>query len=574
MAKEETKAGQVRGFDPLEESLPKPKEMDKSENSLSPSRRIEQGDHQLIKSARAEMGEVKEENERLKMRLERVRRDYDTLQMQFFDIIKQDGDGKQQQQSVNYAREPEESDQLVSLSLGWKKKDEKISKLDDHRITNKDDQQEDLALSLDCKVGPAKKGNTSRENSSEDHKEEAGEAWPPSQVLKTTTRSGDDEASQLNPTKKARVCVRARCDTPTMNDGCQWRKYGQKIAKGNPCPRAYYRCTAAPSCPVRKQVQRCADDMAILITTYEGTHNHPLPVSATAMASTTSAAASMLLSRSSTSGISGQCHPAPAATSIDLHGLNFYLSDPLRSKQQFYGHLPGSMSAAGLSPPHPMITLDLTSILPRSSSSVASPYNSNYYNAIAGYNSSSSSTISWSNDLFNHGTTSHHQPFSKSNLGESFHHHLPFLDKANITPNQQDSSIAAATKAITADPNFQSALATALKSIISSGSSSSATANSTGMTTVGSSHGSAGGDVLGRKLGWNETVAASSGSIFGQGAAGQVVPCGSSYLNKLDHSMNTPSQPSRTSPISLRFASSKLNVAATSLGDHRDPSSL
>ncbi|KAH7841159.1 hypothetical protein Vadar_026398 [Vaccinium darrowii] len=62
--------------------------------------------------------------------------------------------------------------------------------------------------------------------------------------------------------------------TLIVKDGYQWRKYGQKVTRDNPSPRAYYKCSFAPNCPVKKKVQRSVEDPSLLVAIYEGEHNH------------------------------------------------------------------------------------------------------------------------------------------------------------------------------------------------------------------------------------------------------------------------------------------------------------
>lgn len=76
--------------------------------------------------------------------------------------------------------------------------------------------------------------------------------------------------------REPRVVVQTTSDIDILDDGYRWRKYGQKVVKGNPNPRSYYKCTS-PGCPVRKHVERASHDLRAVITTYEGKHNHDVP---------------------------------------------------------------------------------------------------------------------------------------------------------------------------------------------------------------------------------------------------------------------------------------------------------
>ncbi|KAG8366307.1 hypothetical protein BUALT_Bualt17G0062700 [Buddleja alternifolia] len=387
-----------------------------------------------LKTAKVKIDEVREENKRLKSTLFQMMKDCRSLKMQIHDIFKED-QPKKSTDSAPTAASNDESE-LVSLSLGKFSGDSKKNSYES-KIQENDRVLDGLELGLDCKFHL---NNPTLENSFDESNDEQNDEKRAYDKRPKTSRRGEDEMLQQNPSKKPRVSVRALCNTQTMNDGCQWRKYGQKISKGNPCPRGYYCCTVSSSCPVRKQVQRCADDMSILITTYEGTHNHPLPPSATTMASATSAAVAMLNCGSSTS----------AAASPNLLGFNFTSSNNLTNP--YFPNISISTSQS-----HPTITLDLTT-------NHTSPYNKFSSSTLfpSTHFSSKSLNFSSSNSSFDqpkfHCISNLESPYSK-----------PFVFNNIIQASQEKTAndkIADATKAITFDPTFRSALAAAITSFV------------------------------------------------------------------------------------------------------------
>ncbi|XAR65671.1 hypothetical protein NMG60_11009855 [Bertholletia excelsa] len=393
----------------------------------------------------AELERMNAENQRLKGMLSHVSNNYNALQLHLVTLMQQQQNSRaetsQEHQIVEGRTEEKKPRQF--LELGPVETNPSNSSSEERTISGSPPSNRNEMVRIDQDEGNDQDSKAiAREESPE------SEGWVSNKLQKINSSSkGADQAPETT-MRKARVSVRARSEAPMISDGCQWRKYGQKMAKGNPCPRAYYRCTMAVGCPVRKQVQRCAEDKTILITTYEGTHNHPLPPAAMAMASTTSAAANMLLSGSMSSA-DGLMNP------------NFLARTILPC--------PPSMATISASAPFPTITLDLTHNptnpihFQRPPVQFPLPFPGQPQN----FNPLPPPPQIFGQALYNQSLFSGLQV--SQGVVESSSRVPPSAELQQPPHPSFSDTLRAATAAITADPNFTAALAAAISSIMSGG---------------------------------------------------------------------------------------------------------